>query len=184
MVLHGTWFPVPRTCGRRILRRLWWLGMARNLITKRSLSDSERKDIKLQAAILSKAFEKAGIELNTLLKIGINEACIHVESKAATLAPVDTGMLRKSITHRVIDRDGYPIGQVGTNSEYAAYTEFGTGIYAEGGNGRKTGWAYKDEKGEVHWTRGNRPRPFLRPALDSSKGYIKTIIRRRLESAL
>jgi HK97 gp10 family phage protein len=156
----------------------------RNLITKRPLSDAERKDLKLQANALEQAFKLKGIELDTLLKIGINEAAIHVESKAAMLAPVDKGLLRKSITHRIIDRDGYPVGQVGTNVEYAAWVEFGTGEFAEGGGGRKGGWSYKDEKGNWVFTRGNKPQPFLTPALNTSRSYIKTIISRRLKTAL
>jgi hypothetical protein len=43
-----------------------------------------------------------------------------VEGHAKTDCPVDTGNLRNSITHAVIDDAGY----VGTNVEYAPYVEF------------------------------------------------------------
>lgn len=48
------------------------------------------------------------------------------------------GTLRRSIAHKVQDKTCY----VGTNNEYAIYNEFGTGSYAEGGNGRKGWWVF------------------------------------------
>jgi len=148
------------------------------------MSERDKDYTNLKAQILQQAFTAVGIELDTLLKIGIEEACIFVEGKAAALAPVDTGMLRKSITHRIIDRVGYPVGQVGTSTEYAAYLEFGTGIYAKNGDGRKTPWAYKNDNGKVVWTHGNKPQPFLTPALNTSRSSIKRIIEQRLKTAL
>lgn len=68
---------------------------------------------------------------------------------------VDTGAMRNSITHQVEDSESAVY--VGTNSEYAIYNEFGTGIYAEGGKGRQTPWRYVDDRGEGHWTRGMKP---------------------------
>lgn len=53
---------------------------------------------------------------------GIEKACQMVENTAKENCPVDTGVLRGSITHEV--KDGQ--GTVGTNVEYAEYVEFGT----------------------------------------------------------
>jgi HK97 gp10 family phage protein len=63
---------------------------------------------------------------------------------------------------------------VGTDLEYAPYIEFGTGIYAEKGDGRKTPWVYEDAAGEIHWTVGARPHPYLRPAFDENTEAIKS----------
>lgn len=64
---------------------------------------------------------------------------LGVQNRARELAPVDTGRLRSSITHkRGKDRLG-PYVKVGTNVEYAPYVEFGT--------------------------RYQRAQPFLRPAI-------------------
>ena len=82
---------------------------------------------------------------------------------ATEYAPVDTGNLRSSIAFETDDDTMY----VGTNVEYAPYVEYGTGIYAEGGDGRKTPWSYKDENGVWHTTRGMKPQPFLRPAIEN-----------------
>lgn len=57
-----------------------------------------------------------------------------------------------------------PAAIIGTDSEYGAYVELGTGIYAEGGGGRPTPWVYQDAKGNWHYTRGNKAQPFLKPA--------------------
>ena len=84
---------------------------------------------------------------------------------------VDTGRLRSSIEYEVEDDTMI----VGTNVEYAPYIEMGTGIYAEEG-GRPTPWRYVDAKGIGHWTHGQHPKPYLRPALKDHLDKYKAII--------
>lgn len=106
----------------------------------------------------------------------LQRACLLVEATAKTKAPKDTGALRNSIKSKVEAVSGEIEGIVYTPLEYAPYVEFGTGLFAENG-GRQTGWAYKDEKtDEVIWTRGQKPQPFLRPALDENKNRIIEIL--------
>jgi len=62
----------------------------------------------------------------------LNQACIVVENNAKKNCPVDTGELRRSITHEVNGDTGI----VGSNLEYAPYVEYGTGLFTESGNGR------------------------------------------------
>lgn len=94
----------------------------------------------------------------------------QAEGYAKDLAPVDTGKLRNSISHKVDSAE--PAAYIGTNSEYAPYVELGTGKYAEGGDGRPTPWVYQDAKGDWHWTEGNPAQPFLKPAVsDHAKTY-------------
>lgn len=99
----------------------------------------------------------------------------HAKEIITELEAVDTGRLRNSISHARDDNAAY----IGTNVEYAAYVELGTGIYAEEG-GRKTPWSYKDENGEWHRTSGMKPRPYLRPAalnyVDEYKEIVKTAL--------
>lgn len=97
-----------------------------------------------------------------------------VEDSAKLLVAVDTGNLKGSIHHKVDEQELSCI--IGTNVEYAPYVEFGTGEFAENGLGRKGGWFYVDEKGNKHFTFGNKPQPFLRPALFENKGTIKKIL--------
>lgn len=102
----------------------------------------------------------------------LEECGLVAEGYAKKLAPVDTGNLRNSISHKVNPEE--PAVYVGTNSSYAAYQEFGTGIYTEGG--RDTPWVYQDEKGNWHWTRGNKAQPFLKPAVaDHARQYHQII---------
>lgn len=89
-----------------------------------------------------------------------------IEDSAKALCPVDTGNLRGSITHSDPERTSFGAEvKIGTNVEYAPYIEFGTGEFAENGLGRKGGWFYVDDSGNKHFTFGNKPQPFLRPAL-------------------
>lgn len=52
--------------------------------------------------------------------------CLRIEREARKNAPVDTGLLRSSITHRVTREGSKVVGEVGTNVEYALPQEFGT----------------------------------------------------------
>ena len=108
------------------------------------------------SADVKAAFEAA--MRNTLAKCGVS-----AEEYAKRLCRVVTGDLRNSITHEVVD-DEHAV-YIGTNNEYAAYVELGTGIYAEGGGGRPTPWVYQDANGNWHYTHGQKPKPFLKPAV-------------------
>lgn len=89
---------------------------------------------------------------------------------------IDTGNLVGSIDTAVYQNKG----EVFTNVEYAPYIEFGTGRFAENGDGRQTGWYYEDSKGIGHFTLGYKPHPFLRPALNDNKDKIKKIAEQEL----
>lgn len=90
---------------------------------------------------------------------------------------VDTGNLRNSITHKVLEKEVH----IGTNNEYAAYEELGTGKYAEGG--RPDPWVYQDDEGRWHWTEGNPAKPYLKPAVADHKQTFRNIIEDELENA-
>ena len=105
---------------------------------------------------------------------GLEKCGLVAEGYAKKLCPVDTGNLRNSITH-VIDEDE-PAAYIGTNNEYAPYVELGTGKYAEGGGGRPTPWVYQDAKGNWHYTHGQKPQPYLKPAVaDHAQQYRKIL---------
>lgn len=100
--------------------------------------------------------------IHAALLRGLEKIGLVAEGYAKKLCPVDTGNLRNSITHVLDEQE--PAAIIGTDNEYAAYVELGTGIYAEGGGGRPTPWVYQDAKGNWHYTRGNKAQPFLKPA--------------------
>ena len=111
----------------------------------------------------------------------MQQACNLVESAAKDKAPKDTGALRRSITSKVEVTGNSIEGIVFTPLEYAPYQEFGTGLFAENGNGRKTPWVYMDDKGNYHYTRGQHPQPYMRPALEENKDKIINIIKGALK---
>ena len=113
-------------------------------------------------------------EIKAALLRGLKKVGLVAEGYAKKLCPVDTGNLRNSITHTIDEQE--PAAIIGTNNEYAAYVELGTGIHAEGGGGRPTPWVYQDAKGNWHMTHGNKPQPFLKPAAaDHANTYRKII---------
>lgn len=104
----------------------------------------------------------------------------QAEGYAKDLVPVDTGRLRNSISHAVSEDE--MAAYIGTNVEYGVYQELGTGIYAEGGGGRPTPWVYQDANGNWHWTRGNKARPFLKPAVADHGRTYRNIIEDELKN--
>lgn len=115
---------------------------------------------------------------HTAVEKALEECGLVAEGYAKKLAPVDTGNLRNSISHKVDPEE--PAVYIGTNNSYAAYQEFGTGIYTEGG--RDTPWVYQDEKGNWHWTRGNKAQPFLKPAVADHARQYRQIIEQELKN--
>lgn len=126
------------------------------------------------SADVKAAFEDA--MWNALAKCGFT-----AEDYAKKLCPVVTGNLHNSITHEVVD-DEHAV-YIGTNNEYAAYVELGTGKYAEGGGGRPTPWVYQDEQGKWHYTHGRKPKPYLKPAVADHKDKYREIIKDAFENA-
>jgi len=105
------------------------------------------------------------------------ERCGHqAEGYAKDLAPspgkTGTGNLHNSISHKVDPSE--PSVYIGTNVEYAAYLELGTGIHYPGG--RQTPWVYQDAKGNWHHTRGQEAQPYLKPAVANHKQTYRNII--------
>ena len=116
-------------------------------------------------------------EFEAACKRALERCGMQAEGYAKDMTPVDTGNLRNSITHKVVENEVY----IGTNNEYAAYVELGTGKYAEGG--RKDPWVYQDEEGRWHHTDGQRAQPYLKPAVADHKQTYRNIIKDELENA-
>lgn len=107
------------------------------------------------------------------LEQAVTKACLLVERSAKMKVPKGTGELGRSITSEVNVEGDVITGIVYTPLEYAPYVEYGTGLFAEAGNGRKdVPWHYKDDEGNWHSTSGQSPRPFMRPALDENREQI------------
>lgn len=108
------------------------------------------------------------------------ERCgLQGEGYSKDLCPVDTGALRNSISHKVVPSE--PAAYIGTNQEYAAYVEFGTGRYSTTGGGTpKEKWAYVGDDGKYHIGKPMKPQPYLKPAVADHVGTYRNIIKDEL----
>lgn len=94
----------------------------------------------------------------------------------AALQAVDFGNYKNSFVHKISQEGLTTIGRVGNSTNYGHYIEFGTGEYAENGQGRKNGWVYFDAKrNKFVFTLGMRPRPIMRTAAKERQKSIKAI---------
>ena len=132
----------------------------------------------------------------------MQDACDLVEGSAKGKAPKDTGALKRSITNRIEVIGNEVSGIVFTPLEWAPYIEYGTGMYAENGNGTSGYWVYVGDKDydpdrkkshkrytlqeakqivaimrskglKAYYTNGQHPQPFMRPALKENEQNIK-----------
>jgi len=144
--------------------------------------------IKGMADLTRRLREVKGAIADTLEEAG-TLGMLAIEGGARDKVSVDIGELRRGITTKTLEKSesSVKIG-TGTNIEYAPYLEYGTGIYAESGKGRTTPWVYHytGTKGPEGWrfTRGIKAKPFLRPAYDENKEWVKEIVRDELERAI
>lgn len=116
------------------------------------------------------------ISSNANIEEALGTCCAIVEKSAKQKAPKDTGALRRSITSKVEGNQGI----VFTPLEYAPYVEYGTGLFAESGGRKDVPWNYQDDEGKWHSTSGQKPQPFMRPALEENKQLIKQILKEEL----
>ena len=129
-------------------------------------------------------------------KKAVSNACLLVERYAKINAQEISEGIAGTIASRIEDYTG----TVYTPLFYAPYVEYGTGIEAEGGKGRQdVPWVYVEHSGETrqgaqksytleearkavaylrskgleaHYTYGQKPQPFMRPALDNNRAEI------------
>ena len=106
----------------------------------------------------------------------LGQACALVERSAKQKAPKDNGELRRSITSKVEGLQGI----VYTPLEYAPYVEFGRGLFAEEAGRKDVPWNYQDDEGEWHSTSGQKPQPFLRPALNENREEIIRLLQEEI----
>lgn len=116
------------------------------------------------------------ISSNANIEEALGTCCAVVEKSAKQKAPKDTGALRRSISSKVEDNKGI----IFTPLEYAPYVEYGTGLFAESGGRKDVPWNYQDDEGKWHSTSGQKPQPFMRPALEENKQLIKQILKEEL----
>lgn len=127
---------------------------------------------KLDAATSDAVINKALLNLGGRIQKAAKEAC-----------PVDTGNLRERIT---VSSPAPDTVTVGTNVEYAAYVEYGTGPKGDPAvpHTTKKYWRYKDELGNWVTSHGQAAQPFLRTAFNQYKDQAGEIVKKAIENEI
>lgn len=107
---------------------------------------------------------------------GMEAALLMIQSAVKAGTPTMTSALKNSINRKIKQSGGRIEGQVGTPLMYGIYVEFGTGEFAQNGNGRKGGWVYQDPSGEWFFTWGQAPQHFMRDGFRQNKNQVKEIL--------
>lgn len=106
----------------------------------------------------------------------LDEAGGEIEAVTKRNTRVDTEQTKGSFRHQLFESELKC--SIGSDYENAVWEEFGTGIYAFNGDGRKTPWLYVNRHGEGRWTRGKKPQRMLFNAYQSSMSVIRGIAER------
>lgn len=125
---------------------------------------------------LRRAVDRWEKDIETQISYIIHETARIIVHEAKLRVPVDQGDLRDSIEMKIL---GKFEAVVMVGQFYAVYVEYGTGIYAKSGTGRKTPWSYYYPKID-QWvtTRGMRAQPFWNPTLEIAEKYFKAEMRK------
>lgn len=141
---------------------------------------------------LLKKLNKLGGNVDELLVQSIGKQTKLVQGDAKDLCPVDTGDLRGSIKMKVKATKRKIVGIVYTNSDHAAYVEFGTGRVGERTNkNTKVNVSYKQDKWLANipdigprWVEGQPAQPYLYPALKNNEERIIENIKEDVRKAI
>lgn len=124
---------------------------------ERAVNKFEKHVIKQVKRIVAETAEMAVAQMKSLSPTG----------------EIDGGNLKRSID--VTYAQGGLTAIINVGAEYAWYVEYGTGIYAKEGNGRKTPWVYYSKKLKRWvWTRGMKAQPFWNPSLEVAFKHFTT----------
>lgn len=117
-----------------------------------------RDDVIVFESNLKNVTNKIELEIYNALE----EASGQIEKQVKQNQRVDTGQTKGSWKHYVSAKEH--TAYIGSNYENAIWEEFGTGIHALNGNGRKTPWVYTPDDGKTFYrTKGKKPlRPLYR----------------------
>lgn len=151
---------------------------------------------------LRRKLQSLGGDIEKATARGVASASEGIRESAVEHCPKDTGDLRESVYLKIVRSKGTITGFIGTNVEYAACVEFGTGPT---GNGTYpypvSGLVYKADKWRVklpfleteddpgiRYISGQHAQPYLYPALlenrKKSVGLIAEELRKGIREAM
>lgn len=135
---------------------------------------------------------KLGGNVEETLYNSISKQTKFIQGEAKELCPVDTGNLRNSIKANTIKNKNEIVGTVSTNSDHAAFVEFGTGKVGERTNtNTKVNVSYKQDKWLANipdvgprWIEGQPAQPYFYPALKNNEDKILENIKDDIKKAI
>ena len=141
---------------------------------------------------LLKRLNSLGGNVEETLYTSIAKQAMMVQGEAKELCPVDTGDLRNSIKVNTKKNKNKIVGTVSTNSDHAAYVEFGTGKVGERTNkNTNVNVSYKQDKWLANipdvgprWVEGQPAQPYLYPALKNNEEKILENIKADVKQAI
>lgn len=130
----------------------------------------------------------------------VDECGQFVRDDARLRVPVDTGDLRKSLDHTTEAGKGEVVSIIHTNSDHAAYVEFGTGPVGRenhAGAAPDVSVSYRQDKwlgivpglvsdtdSGLRYIAGQPAQPYLYPALKDNEGQLKAKLKKDIARAL
>lgn len=143
---------------------------------------------------LLKKLDKLGGNVDEVLYKSMQQQGELVKGDAKDLCPVDLGDLRSSIKSRTSKEKGRVISEISTNSDHAAYVEFGTGKKGEttpSVDKYPGPLSYKQDKWKVNipdvgvrWIEGQPAQPYLYPALKNNEEKVIENIKEDVKKAI
>ena len=135
-----------------------------------------RNDVIVFESKLKDVTTKIELEIYNALK----EASGEVEAQVKQNQRVDTEQTKGSWKHYVSAKEH--AAYIGSNYENAIWEEFGTGIHALNGNGRKTPWVYTPDDGKTFYrTKGKKPHRPLYKAMKKLRPKINKYFKQRFK---
>lgn len=125
---------------------------------------------------LEKALKAIDFKAGDLLDIEGAGAAVLINGMRMRVPRKTTATQNSIRSHIVESTDTTVVDEVGPETDYAPYLEYGTGEYAENGKGRKGGWSYKNNDGNWVFTRGMKAQPFVRPtAIKDANAVVRAV---------
>ncbi|AEE91205.1 Phage protein, HK97 gp10 family [Tepidanaerobacter acetatoxydans Re1] len=154
---------------------------------------------------LLKKLNSLGGDVNKAVKRGVTEATRKIQRDAKDFAPFNYGQLKDGIVTEIIEEEDKIVGIVKSTAGHNQYVEFGTGPvgraspkdlppginpkYVEGmwwihesqidpDVAEKYGFIkIETEQGVFYGTYGQRPHPYMYPAMKQNEKYVKETIK-------
>lgn len=129
---------------------------------------------------------KLGVDVDKIVDEGLRDCAVAIQAEAKeNILKKDifeNGYLLRSMSVEEIP-NGY---SVGSNLEYAACNEFGTGYKGDPSvpHTQRKYWRYKGKDGKWYTSHGMKARPYLRPAFKKKYRIAKQAIRVKLLEVL